>query len=111
MERKLLLTVEGVRMEIEGQEILIIRIPMPAIKHPPGASIDEVTKPIDYLMRLQQQMPVVLVVPRDDGTFLVAAPAEWKEKLRSKTILASQWTKIPIFEDDLEQPPDRQRRF
>jgi hypothetical protein len=109
MERNLLVTIEGLRLEIEGQEILLVKIPMPPQKVPPNPTVEEATKSVDCLVRLQKQLPVVFVQPKSDGTLTPVAPPEWMEKLRSKTILASQLMKIPIYEDDLEQPPAGQR--
>jgi len=111
MERNLLVTIEGLRLEIDGQEILLVKIPMPPQKVPVNPTVEEATKSVDYLVRLQQHLPVVFVCPESDGTLTPVSPPQWREKLRSKTILASQLTKIPIYEDDLEQPPEQTQRF
>ena len=109
MERNLLVTVEGMRIEIDGQEILLIKVPMPAAKTSANPTSEEATKSIDYLIRLQKQIPVVFVSQKSDGTLTPVGPAEWREKIRSKTILASHLMKIPIYEDDLEEPPASRR--
>jgi hypothetical protein len=111
MERKLLITVDGMRLEFEGQEILLVKIPIPPLNHPPGASIDNVVKPIDFLFQMQKYMPVVLACQKSDGTLTPVAPQEWMEKLRSKTILAAHLTKVPIYEDVLEPPAESENRL
>jgi hypothetical protein len=104
-KRKLLAMIDGMRLDVDGQEIFVIKAPIKGSPLPRDIPMDEATKPMDYLMRLQKQIPVVFVWPREDGKIAFVVPAEWKEKLLSKTILASQWTKVPIYEDELESPP------
>jgi hypothetical protein len=100
MRGKPLYTFSGCRLNIEGQEVLLVYTPY---SHKPESERVR----IDWLLaRLRKKQPVVLVyVKFDETTLRVIDPPEWKEAIESRalpgSILHSVLKDLPIYEDDL----------
>ena len=104
MRDKPLYTFTGCRIDIDGQEVVLIYTPY---SHIPESERDLIE---DILSRLRQRQPVVLVYVRfDETTLRVVGPPEWQHAIESRALPGSIFDPnsvlkpLPIYEDDL--PP------
>ena len=103
MREEPLIVFQGLRIEIDGREVLVIYLPFSHIPE------DEVKRRQSILARINQRQPVVLVYAKtdrkSDSTLVVATPPEWKDAIESRALTFSMLQKIPIYDEDLRTQP------
>jgi hypothetical protein len=102
MHGKPLYIFSGCRLNVEGQEVILIYTPFSHKPESERALIERV------LARLKQKQPVILVyVKFDETTLRVIDPPEWKEAIESRALPGSildpnsVLKDLPIYEEDL----------
>lgn len=98
MQHKPLYVFFGCRLNIDGQEVVLILTPFSKTSESERALI------MDILERLKQKQPVIIVYIRiNQATLGVVMPAEWESAIESRSLASSLLKKLPIYEVDL--PP------
>ena len=102
MHHEPLYVFSGCRLDIDGQEVILIYTPFSHIPESERIHIE------DILARLRQRQPVILVYVRfDETTLRVIEPPEWKQAIESRDLPGSIFDpgsvlkKLPIYEEDL----------
>jgi hypothetical protein len=92
-----LIVLDGARVEIDGEEILVIRAPFP---------MDSAQLHNDALHRqiFGASFPLVVAKRRRDGSFQFFGPPKIVAKLAARNFADFAWTKVPVF------PPPSNRR-
>jgi len=95
MSTKLLCTVLGMRLEIDGQQILLLKNPIPApfFKSKDGLGM------LSHLEKLRQRFVVVAICETPEGVLIPDWPDSVSATLRPRTILASDLSLLEWFED------------
>jgi len=102
MHHEPLYVFSGCRLDIEGQEVILIYTPFSHIPESERMVIE------DILARLRQKQPVILVYVRfDETTLRVVEPLEWQHAIESRALPGSSFhsgsvlKNLPIYEEDL----------
>lgn len=94
---KPLIVLDGMRVDINGIDFLIILTPFRSDDH------EQAMKTLNQLIAVQDQCVICFASLRPDSTLTVLAPEGWKEEIRARKFSASQLKKIPIYEADLKK--------
>ena len=89
MSRQPYITIKGVRIEIDGVDVLVVLTPIDA------GTEERVLKVTKQLCSMLD--PVVLAHPLSDGTYRFSGHPSFSEKLRARNATDLHWTNIPVL--------------
>ena len=94
-DSKLLCTVQGMEMQVDGKGVLLIKnpIPKPFYKSKDGFGM------LSHLEKLRQNVMLVIISERPDGVLIADWPQSVPVEIRSRTILPSDLNPVHIYED------------
>jgi hypothetical protein len=102
MEKIPLVVIRGLRLEVNRMPVLLLLAPMfkAAAKSSEEAKLISF-RIMDQILKLQNGYRIIVCVEKPDQTIAVFGNDEMTEEIRSRTITASQFENIPIYQDDL----------
>lgn len=94
-DTKLLCTIQGIKMEFDGKEVLLIKnpIPTPFYKAKDGMGM------LGFLEKLRKRVLIVPLTENPFGELIADWPATMPEEIRRRAIEPSDLTLLNIYED------------